>query len=280
MNLSVIIPAYNEADAIGAVLHKIQTHLATLNISHELIVVDDGSTDATGELAQARGAKVVRNPCNSGYGFSLKRGILAANEEHILILDADGTYPVEEVKKLLDVYIQGYDMVVGARQGTYYRGNVLKNPARIMFRWIAEFVAGRSIPDINSGYRLMRRAAVLPYLSETCLGFSFTTSLTLAMMLSGNFVGYVPVSYHKRIGSSKVKHLRDTLRVAQILSKTIVRYNPLKLFIVFSVFPLVLSIGAWILSPFSVIAAVFFSTFLVILALGLFAEAFIKDRAM
>lgn len=280
MNLSVIIPAYNEADAIGAVLHRIQTHLVGLHISHEVIVVDDGSTDGTGELARAQGAKVLRNPCNSGYGFSLKRGILAAQEENILMLDADGTYPVEEVAKLLEVYVQGYDMVVGARQGTYYRGNVLKNPARIMFRWLAEFVAGRSIPDINSGYRLIRRAAVLPYLSETCLGFSFTTSLTLAMMLSGNFVGYVPVSYHKRVGSSKVKHVRDTLRVAQILSKTIVRYNPLKLFIVFSVFPLVLSVGVWAFSPHLVIAALFFSTWLVILALGLFAEAFIKDRAM
>ncbi len=280
MNLSVIIPAYNEADAITEVLRSIQARLSSLRLAHELIVVDDGSSDNTGDLAEAQGAKVVRNPCNSGYGFSLKRGILAAQNEHLLILDADGTYPIEELPKLLEVYQRGYDMIVGARQGKYYRGNALKNPARMVFRLMAEFVAGRSIPDINSGYRLMRREAILPYLSETCLGFSFTTSLTLAMMLSGNFVGYVPVSYHKRIGASKVKHLRDTLRVAQILSKTIVRYNPLKLFMVFSVVPLLLSAVAWAGFANIVVASLFFSTFLIILALGLFAETFIKDRAM
>jgi glycosyltransferase involved in cell wall biosynthesis len=247
----------------------------------ELIVVDDGSKDGTADIARRSGAHVLRHPTNGGYGLSLQHGITAARHELVAITDADGTYPVEELPLLISmVQEQGFHMAVGARQGTEYRRGWWKYPARIVFRWLAEYVSGRSIPDVNSGLRAFKRSAILPYLPHTCLGFSFTTSLTLAMMLSGNFVGYVPVSYHKRIGASKVKHLRDTLRVAQILSKTIVRYNPLKLFMVFSVVPLLLSAVAWAGFANIVVASLFFSTFLIILALGLFAETFIKDRAM
>lgn len=279
MEISVIIPAWNEAPAIGGVLNAIRQFMGAHAHRAEFIVVDDGSTDGTGEAARNAGALVIRNPSNAGYGFSLRRGIRAASFDNILILDADGTYPIEDIPALIKKYDEGFDMVVGARQGKHYRENLLKHPARILFRWLSEFVAGRSIPDINSGFRLMRKQAVMPYLTEICLGFSFTTSLTLAMMLSGNFVAWVPVSYHARIGASKVKLVRDTLRAAQVLSKTIIRYNPLKLFLLLSFFPLTLSVLAFAMKSV-VVAAIFFCTSLVILAIGFFSEVFMKDRAM
>jgi hypothetical protein len=176
-------------------------------------------------------------------------------------------------------------MVVGARQGAHYRGSLLKNPARSVFRVMSEFVAGRHIPDINSGLRVMRRASVLPYLPEICLGFSFTTSLTLAMMLDGRFVAYMPISYHERIGASKIRIVRDTLRVSQVLMKTIVRHNPIKLFVLLAAVPFFASLflGLWALFLYAPVIPYAFACLALawlVMALGLFSEIFIRDKAM
>lgn len=202
----------------------------------DMIVVDDGSTDKTGQLAVTAGAKVIRQPTNGGYGLALQCGIRAARTALIGITDADGTYPVEELPALVKMVVEdGYDMAVGARQGDEYRRGWWKYPARIMFGWLAEYVAGRRIPDINSGLRVMKRERLLPHLANTCFGFSFTTSITLIFFLNGFFVGYRPIAYHARIGKSKVRHFKDTLRTAQILVSVITLYNPIKLFLLFSI---------------------------------------------
>lgn len=230
--VSIVIPAYNEAGAIEATLHRIQ---AVANEQHwdvEVIVVDDGSQDETAKIATQSGARVIRHPSNGGYGLSLQHGIGAARHELVAITDADGTYPIEELPRLIEmVHTEGFDMAVGARQGAEYKRGWWKYPARIVFRWLAEYVSGRSIPDVNSGLRAFKRSSILPYLPHTCLGFSFTTSITTIFFLNGLFVGYHPISYAKRIGHSKVRHLRDTLRTSQILVSVIARYNPIKLFL-------------------------------------------------
>lgn len=246
--ISIIIPALNEADGIVPTLTRVK-EIATKEMwDLELIVVDDGSTDSTGELAKKEGAIIVRHPRNGGYGLSLQDGIRVSTADLIAITDADGTYPIEELPKLVSMIDEGYDMAVGARTGAEYRQSWWKYPARIAFRLLAEYVAGRRIPDINSGLRVMRREKLMPHYTNTCYGFSFTTSITLIFFLCGYFVGYTPIPYAARIGKTKVRHLWDTLRTGQIMVSVIIRYNPIKLFLLMALMCLAGACVAWVLS--------------------------------
>ncbi|MDP3963781.1 MAG: glycosyltransferase family 2 protein [bacterium] len=233
--ISVVIPAYNEAHAIADTIRRVFAICRMIGKPFEVIVVDDGSGDGTGELAEQAGAAVLRNPANGGYGLSLQRGIQAAKYDTIAITDSDGTYPIEDLPRLYAEMQKGFDMVVGARQGSMYEGSLIKSFSRKIFRWLAEYTAGRKIPDINSGLRMFRRDIAVQHLSLTCQGFSFTTSLTLIFMLQGKFVHYLPIAYHVRIGHTKVRHVRDALRTLQIMTEVIIHYNPLKLFILWAV---------------------------------------------
>ena len=238
--LSIIIPAYNEEAAVAPVIQA----LRQLSLDAEIIVVDDGSTDRTAEVAEHQGARVVRHAMNMGYGASLKDGIRIAASDIIVITDADGTYPADAIPSLFATFRRGFDMVVGARQGAAYRGALLKMPARVVFTWIVEFVTGRTIPDINSGLRIFRKGDVLPYLNDLCNGFSFTTTITLVYQLTGKMVTYVPISYHTRIGQSKVRMVRDTLRTLQYITEAVVRFNPIKAFLLFALVPFFIGVAS------------------------------------
>ena len=227
---TVVVPALNEEEGIAAVI----TRLAALHPKPEIIVIDDGSADRTAIVAREMGATVLVHPMPGGYGRSLKDGILAASHDIIAITDADGTYPVERIPDLLLELERGSDMAVGARQGTYYRGAFLKMPARIVFQWLVQFTTGRRIPDINSGLRVFRKSQMLQYTDDLCNGFSFTTTITLIYSLTGKFITYIPIEYGKRIGRSKVRIVRDSLRTLQFIVEVIAVYNPLKLFALLS----------------------------------------------
>lgn len=228
---SVVIPAYNEEKGIGHVIERILSVGKQTGVAFEIIVVDDYSTDATRDIAGRYPVRVVRNVQNFGYGYSVKQGILAASEADIVITDADGTYPVEALPELMREYERGFDMVVGARQGKHYRGSFLKYPARLLFLWLSEFAAGRRIPDINSGLRIFKKPLALRYFHTFSSGFSFTTTITLAFMLNAHSIGYVPIAYDARIGKSKVRYFRDTLRSGQIIVESILFYNPIKIYL-------------------------------------------------
>ena len=226
-SFSILLPAYNEELAIAPVLQS----LKRLYPSAEIIVIDDGSTDRTAATARGEGAIVLKHPANAGYGKSVKDGILAATNDVIVLADADGSYAPENIATLLQKFEEGFDMVVGARSGKYYRGSFFKMPARLLLKWLVEFTTGRHIPDINSGLRIFRKSAAIPYFPDLCQGFSFTTTITLIFLLTGKFVTYVPAAYLKRVGHSKVRILRDSLRTLQYVTEVIATYNPLKLFI-------------------------------------------------
>lgn len=233
---SVIIPAYNEGTVIAVTVFDILKVLKLNNIEGaEIIVVNDGSTDRTAEMAIKAGAILINHPHNIGYGRSLKDGIKAAKYDTIVITDADGTYPLEMIPILYSEYEKGYDMVVGARQGANYDESFKKKMLRLVLKKLVEFTAGRKIPDINSGLRVFSKQETLPYFTKLCDTFSFTTSLTLAYMMNGKFVQYMPIDYKKREGTTKVRLFRDSMRTLQFITEAILFYNPIKIFIVFSV---------------------------------------------
>lgn len=232
--ISVIIPAYNEESVINSTISGLRKIFSEIKADDaEIILVDDGSTDKTFEISEAAGAVTIRHPHNIGYGRSLKDGITTAKHDTIVITDADGTYPLEMIPVLLNEYKKGFNMVVGARQGENYDESFKKKILRLILKKLVEFTAGRKIPDINSGLRIFSRKEVLPYFSKLCDTFSFTTSLTLAYMMNGKFVSYIPISYHKREGKTKVRLFRDSMRTLQFIVEAILFYNPIKIFIVF-----------------------------------------------
>lgn len=232
IGVSVIIPAFNEDGAIAGTIEQVRRTLASAEVEAEIIVVDDGSADHTARLAGEAGAKVLRHAHNIGYGKALKTGIAAASHDTIVITDADGTYPIDRIPDLLAEQVKGFDMVVGARTGDHYRGSHLKWPLRLLLRFLVEWAAGRRIPDINSGLRVFSRDTARPYLDHLCDTFSFTTSLTLAFMMTGKFVGYLPIAYHARTGNSKVSLWRDSLKTLTFVIQAILYYSPMKIFFV------------------------------------------------
>jgi len=237
--ISVVIPAYNEENAILLTIQHIEKVLNELQISPwEIVVVDDGSSDETPNrlknLSKSSPIKTIRHPHNLGYGRSLKDGITAAQYETIVITDADLTYPFEHLKDLLSEYEKGFDMVVGKRTGQFYRESIIKSPLRKILKFLVEFTAGRSIPDINSGFRIFSKSVVKQYFKHLCDTFSFTTSMTLAYMMTGKTVQYVEIPYHQRKGQTKVRLIKDSLRTLQYILQAINYYNPLKIFILFA----------------------------------------------
>lgn len=231
--ISLVIPCYNERDSIERTIEEANFLLG--KILYEIIVVDDGSFDGTYEVLKNRkDIKLIRNPYNKGYGFSLKKGIKAATGKIIAITDADGTYPIESILLMVKKLEEGYDMVIGKRENIKSFDPILKRVSRFCFKAIAEFVAGEKILDPNSGLRVFRREVISKYILNTSSGFSFSLSTTLIFILEGLAVYYYPIEYKQRVGKSKIKFARDTLRSAQILVETISLYNPLKIFVLIS----------------------------------------------
>lgn len=240
--ISVVIPAYNEEQAIAETVEACQRELPKTGQPYETLVVDDGSSDKTAEIAEAAGARVIRHLNNLGYGRSLKDGIRAAAYDTIVITDADGTYPIDQIPLLVQNYREGFNMVVGARQGKNYSESLNKGALRFILKHLVEFTAGRKIPDINSGLRIFSRREAVPYFNYLGDAFSFTTSITLAYMMNGMFMKYIPIKYEKRTGKTKVHLFRDSLRTLQCIVEAILFFNPLKIFLVFCGAMLILSV--------------------------------------
>jgi glycosyltransferase involved in cell wall biosynthesis len=246
--VSIVIPAYNEEQAIGPVLEQLLRVMGEGGVPYEVIVVDDGSQDATAEMSDRyEGVIVLRHRGNRGYGAALKTGIRHARHELVCITDADGTYPSEHIPELVGRLVQdGCDMVVGGRTGNKVAIPLVRRPAKWAIGWLAHFVAGESIPDLNSGLRVFRREAALRLFSMLPDGFSFTTTITLAMLTNGYLVDYVPINYHARIGRSKIRPIQDTLSFVQLVLRIALYFAPLKVFLPLSGFMLVLAL-AWAL---------------------------------
>ena len=228
-SVSVIIPAFNEHLAVGAVVRDVLQTLEDYSIPGEVIVVDDGSSDGTGEAAYYAGARVLRHRSNRGYGSALKTGIMAAAHNLILITDADGTYPVKYIPELV-AGLETSDMVVGARLGNNVAIPLVRRPAKWVLNKLANYVAGHRIPDLNSGLRAFRKNIARQYFAILPDQFSFTTTITLAMFCDNYAVQYIPVDYLRRKGKSKIVPW-DAASFAVLILRTATMFRPLRVFL-------------------------------------------------
>ncbi|MBI5432895.1 MAG: glycosyltransferase family 2 protein [Planctomycetes bacterium] len=231
--VTIVVPVYNEENGVEGVLERLSK--IELGVPVELLAINDGSIDGTAaKLAAVRKRlpklRVITHHVNQGYGAALKTGFAHAKHEVVVITDADGTYPEDRIIDLLACIDDGADMAVGARIGANVHIPLIRRPAKAFLRHLASFLAGTPIPDLNSGLRAFRRELVLRYRPILPQGFSFTTTITLASLTNGHRVDYVKVDYAKRSGKSKIHPIRDTLGFTQLIIRTVIYFNPLKVF--------------------------------------------------
>jgi glycosyltransferase involved in cell wall biosynthesis len=227
--VSVVIPAFNEAGGVGDQVRAVDAVLRQVGRPFEILVVDDGSTDRTAEIAATLPCRLLRQPENRGYGASLLRGLATAAHETVVIIDADGTYPAEAIPILLE-RARDCDMVVGARTGAKVEWPLARRPARWFLRKLASYLAEREIPDLNSGLRVLRRTQVERFRRILPSGFSFTTTITLAFICNEYRVAYVPIDYRKRVGDSKIRPI-DAWNFTLLILRAMVLFNPLRVFL-------------------------------------------------
>jgi glycosyltransferase involved in cell wall biosynthesis len=237
VKVSMIVPAYNEEQEVGRVIAKLKKTLKDCCSEFEVIVVNDASTDGTLAAMSVEGVTVINNEHNLGYGASIKQGLKIARYDWIGIIDADNTYPVEELPLLFERVID-HAMVVGKRKRIVYsKLNWLKQRGRGFFDLLCSYLAGHWIPDINSGLRIFKKALVVPLQRELCDRFSFTTSLTLLMFFKRCPVTYVPVGYELEMINrhSKVKIWKDGYRTLLLVLSLGFHYRPLRTLLLFVV---------------------------------------------
>jgi glycosyltransferase involved in cell wall biosynthesis len=221
--VSVVIPAFDEEEGIAAVVSGIRAAGAF----REVLVVDDGSRDATAAQAEAAGARVVRHPYNKGNGAAVKTGIREARGEVVLLLDADGQHDPAEIAKIIGP-IGVHDLVIGARSAGDQ--SLVRALGNAVFTTLASWLTGRPIPDLTSGFRAAKREHLVDILHLLPNGFSYPTTSCLAFLKAGLNVAFVPITARRRVGASKIKVLRDGLRFLLIIFKVVTLYSPLRVF--------------------------------------------------
>ncbi len=227
MRLSVILPAKNEAEGLRQTLPR----LREAQPDAELIVVDDGSSDDTAEVAAAHGAKVLSSPYSMGNGAAIKRGARAATGEILVFMDADGQHDAAEIASLLDRLGQGYDMVVGARDSSG-QASAGRSLANRFYNRLASWMTGHRVADLTSGFRAVRAERFREFLHLLPNGFSYPTTSTMAFFRSAYPVDYMPIQVARRLGNnSHIRPIKDGIRFLLIIFKIATLYSPLKLFV-------------------------------------------------
>jgi len=222
---SIVIPAFQEAAAISGVVAALGAAAAW----HEVLVVDDGSTDGTGDRATAAGARVIRHPYNKGNGAAVKSGLREATGEFVLILDADGQHQADDAARLV-AQLGSYDLVVGARSAAS-QATAARRAGNAALNWIASRLTGHAIPDLTSGFRAAKRACLVEFIHLLPNGFSTPTTTTLAFLKAGYNVRFEPIDAQRRRGHSKIRLGSDGVRFFLILLKVITLFSPLRIFL-------------------------------------------------
>ncbi len=231
---SVIVPVYNEDNSILTVVESLDQALSALGSPYEIILVDDGSTDQTPQKLRELPDRfphlvTLAHEENRGYGAALKTGISRSAFDRVMIIDADQTYTVDEIPRLVQA-AQSNDMVVGSRTGPDVHISLIRRPAKFILKRLAEFLVDRRIPDINSGFRIFKKEIFERFHRLFPDGFSFTSTLTLIALSRGYTIQYIPIKYLQREGRSKIRPIRDTFNFLQLICRTVLYVNPMKVF--------------------------------------------------
>jgi len=226
VKISIVLPAKNESAAIGQTVEKIK-HLL---IHYEIIVVNDGSTDSTEEVAEQAGAKVVSHPYSKGNGAAIKTGARTATGDIIVFMDADGQHEPQDIPRLIAKIEEGYDLVVGARQKGS-QASVGRGVANSLYNNIASYMTEHKVEDLTSGFRAVRAEKFREFLYLLPNGFSYPTTSTMAFFRAGYSVTYVPIHAAKRIGKSHIHPIKDGVRFFLIIFKIATLFSPLKMFL-------------------------------------------------
>ena len=229
--VSILIPVFNEAARLGDILTAVRALRLT---GSEIIVIDDGSTDGSADVAMSAGANVIRHPYNIGNGAAIKTGIRAARGRLLVLMDGDGQHKPEDIPRLL-AEARNYHMVVGARaKGSKLRFH--RYVANVIYNLLASYVTRFKVKDLTSGFRVLSRLEALRYIDLLPNTFSYPTTLTLAFLRSGLTIKYVPIQTLYRAGQSKISLVKDGVRFLLIITKIATLFSPLRIFLPVSIF--------------------------------------------
>lgn len=288
--ISCIIPVYNEVSSIAETVRGVHKVLSDSDRPFELILIDDGSVDGSletaQEIAKESGISIISisHNRNRGYGAAIKSGMRHASYPWILLIDADQTYPPEEIGVLLENLDREpeTDMIVGRRKQSRQTDGPFRLMGKSILGALANFLASRTIPDLNSGLRLVRRSLLRRYRSLLPDGFSLTTTITLALLCSGGHVIWTPIHYRRRRGTSKIRPVRDMLGFITLIVRTMIYFNPLKVFIPLTIFfvlaSFVVTVGSKLIGGqvMDVTALFLFIAGLQMLLIGVVADLILK----
>jgi len=279
--ISIVIPVFNEQECLNKTIHQMEELLESADFAFDIIIVNDGSTDGSNEILEAINnplIKIIHHDINRGYGAALKTGIAKASTSYVCTTDADDTYPNLELKKLANYIKDGYSMIVGARTGDLVQIPLLRRFPKWVLNKVANYLTGVKIPDINSGLRIMKKEDVEHFIKILPDGFSFTTTITLAMVTNNMPVCFIPINYYHRKGKSKIRPFYDTLNFLQLIIRTSMYFNPLKVFIpisgmlVISAFLVLLLSGLFLERAMDVTFGIIMMTAVVVVAIGMLAD--------
>ena len=246
-----------------------------LHPAAELIVIDDGSSDDTAEVARLAGADVYRHPYNIGNGAAIKSGIRAATGDILVFMDGDGQHHPEDIARFIEKFPE-YDMVVGARS-LRHQSSVVRALGNAVYNRFAGFMVNRRVEDLTSGMRVARADRFREFLHLYPNGFSNPTTSTMAFFRSGYSVAYAPIDVRRRIGKSHIQPIKDGIRFFLILFKIGSLYSPLKIFAPFSFATFAAGLGYYIYTflesgRFTNMSALLFSVSVLIFLIGLVSE--------
>ena len=277
-DVSIIIPAYNECTTIGTLIHQLKTEYP----DYEIIVVDDGSTDGTGRLAEEAGAMVYRHPGNIGNGAAVKTGIRAARGQTLLFMDADGQHNPDDIREMLG-HLPEYDMVVGARK-TAGQASVGRAIGNTLYNWLASYVAKFKIRDLTSGFRAVKSDIAKSFLHLLPNTYSYPTTMTLGVLRSGFSVKYMPIkTFDRKAGKSNIKLYTDGLRFFIIITKICTLYSPMRIFLPVSLFMFITGFAYYTYTffahgRFTNMSALLFTNSVMIFMMGLISEQICQMR--
>lgn len=280
---AVIIPVYNEQGAIRDTVTRLQQICARVpGYAFEIVCINDGSSDGSGEiLAGLSGITVITHDVNRGYGAALRTGLDYCTQDWIFITDADGTYPLDDLPQLLECARTGVDMVVGSRVGSGISQSPLHQLARWILRKMVHGLTGVMVPDLNSGMRVFRRSLYAEFRHLLPLGFSFTTTLTVASLYSGRKVRYIPINYERRIGKSNIKPVQDFLGFAMLIVRLASYFEPLRFFLPASIGLFLLGLlrairDVIVVNQFGALSVILFLTAFQVFVLGVIADVIVR----